>query len=89
MKGGLEHQAWALEPSRVLDVFYSGPRGLPRMTTSHSIADSAKPFLDVDFLLETKTAIELYREFAAPQPIIDYHCHLLPTRSRTITASER
>jgi glucuronate isomerase len=61
------------------------------MTTSHSIADSAKPFLDVDFLLETKTAIELYREFAAPQPIIDYHCHLPPDqiadnhRFRTLT----
>ena len=37
-----------------------------------------KPFLDEDFLLETATAAALYREFAAPQPIIDYHCHLSP-----------
>lgn len=37
-----------------------------------------KTFLDEDFLLETKTAIELYQEFARPQPIIDYHCHLPP-----------
>jgi glucuronate isomerase len=37
-----------------------------------------KPFLDDDFLLETRTAIELYREFAKDLPIIDYHCHLSP-----------
>ena len=37
-----------------------------------------KPFFDDDFLLETKTAIELYDEFAKGQPIIDYHCHLPP-----------
>src|SRR6187402_2843259 len=33
---------------------------------------------DEDFLLETDTARELYTDFAAPQPIIDYHCHLPP-----------
>ena len=38
----------------------------------------AKPFLDEDFLLETPTARKLYHEYAAPQPIIDYHCHLPP-----------
>lgn len=37
-----------------------------------------KPFLDDDFLLETRTAIELYREFAKTSPILDYHCHLSP-----------
>ncbi|HLV21343.1 MAG TPA: glucuronate isomerase [Polyangiaceae bacterium] len=37
-----------------------------------------KQFLDDDFLLESRTAVELYREHAAPQPIIDYHCHLSP-----------
>jgi glucuronate isomerase len=37
-----------------------------------------KPLFHEDFLLETKLAIELYREFAEPQPIIDYHCHLSP-----------
>lgn len=37
-----------------------------------------KPFLDDDFLLETETAVELYHQHAAPQPIIDYHCHLPP-----------
>ena len=31
-----------------------------------------------DFLLETETARDLYESFAAPQPIIDYHCHLPP-----------
>lgn len=39
-----------------------------------------KSFMDEDFLLESETAVELYREHAAPQPIIDYHCHLSPTQ---------
>ncbi|MBK9951964.1 MAG: glucuronate isomerase [Candidatus Competibacteraceae bacterium] len=38
----------------------------------------AKPFMDEDFLLETPTARTLYHEYAAPQPILDYHCHLPP-----------
>jgi glucuronate isomerase len=37
-----------------------------------------KTFLDDDFLLDTKTAVELYHGVAAKQPIIDYHCHLSP-----------
>lgn len=39
-----------------------------------------KPFLDDDFLLETRLARTLYHEIAAKQPIIDYHCHLSPTQ---------
>ena len=38
----------------------------------------AKPFMDEDFLLETPTARTLYHDYAAPQPILDYHCHLPP-----------
>lgn len=37
-----------------------------------------KNFLDKDFLLETDVAQYLYHHHAAPQPIIDYHCHLVP-----------
>ena len=37
-----------------------------------------KPFLSEDFLLESDTARQLYHRHAAPQPIIDYHCHLPP-----------
>jgi glucuronate isomerase len=37
-----------------------------------------KPFLNEDFLLETKTAQFLYHTFAKNQPIIDYHNHLSP-----------
>ncbi|MDR2938308.1 MAG: glucuronate isomerase [Prevotellaceae bacterium] len=37
-----------------------------------------KKFLDENFLLETKTAEQLYHEHAAKMPIIDYHCHLNP-----------
>ena len=48
-----------------------------------------KPFLDEDFLLDSEVAIDLYRRFAASQPILDYHNHLSPSRSPTITASRR
>ena len=37
-----------------------------------------KPFMDRDFLLRSETAKHLFHDFAAPQPIIDYHCHLDP-----------
>ena len=39
---------------------------------------SIKPFLDHNFLLQNKTAELLYHEYAAHQPIIDYHNHLSP-----------
>ena len=39
-------------------------------------ANKAKPFLDENFLLKTKTAEILYHEYAKAMPIIDYHCHL-------------
>ncbi|MEI6891317.1 MAG: glucuronate isomerase [Pontiella sp.] len=37
-----------------------------------------KKFMDEDFILQTKTAIKLYHEYAAHLPIYDYHCHLPP-----------
>jgi glucuronate isomerase len=37
-----------------------------------------KTFLDKDFLLLNDVAQRLYHEYAAPQPILDYHCHLSP-----------
>jgi glucuronate isomerase len=37
-----------------------------------------KKFLDENFLLNTKTAQQLYHEYAKEMPIIDYHCHLPP-----------
>ncbi len=37
-----------------------------------------KQFLDEDFLLSTETAKKLYHEYAAPMPIVDYHCHINP-----------
>ncbi|MFT3934748.1 MAG: glucuronate isomerase [Chitinophagaceae bacterium] len=37
-----------------------------------------KSFLDDNFLLQSKTAIELYHSYAKDMPIIDYHCHLPP-----------
>jgi glucuronate isomerase len=33
-------------------------------------------FITDDFLLQSKFAHRLYREYAAAQPILDYHCHL-------------
>lgn len=35
-------------------------------------------FLSEKFLLNTQTAEKLYFEYAADQPIIDYHCHVSP-----------
>src|SRR6201988_4210508 len=35
-------------------------------------------FVTENFLLSNDTARRLYRQFAAPQPILDYHCHLSP-----------
>ena len=35
-------------------------------------------FIHEDFLLETRTARHLYRQHAAMEPILDYHCHLAP-----------
>jgi glucuronate isomerase len=35
-------------------------------------------FLTEDFLLSNDVARRLYRQFAAQQPILDYHCHLSP-----------
>lgn len=37
-----------------------------------------KSFIHDDFLLQTDAARELYHEHAKKQPIIDYHCHLIP-----------
>jgi glucuronate isomerase len=35
-------------------------------------------FIHEDFLLNTETARRLYHQFAAAEPILDYHCHLPP-----------
>lgn len=37
-----------------------------------------KKFIHDDFLLQTDAAKELYHNHAKQQPIIDYHCHLIP-----------
>jgi glucuronate isomerase len=37
-----------------------------------------KAFLDDNFLLQTKTAQELYHNYSKHLPIIDYHNHLIP-----------
>jgi glucuronate isomerase len=36
------------------------------------------PFIHDDFLLANAAARRLYHEFAEPEPILDYHCHLPP-----------
>ena len=33
-------------------------------------------FITEDFLLQSKAARRLYHDYAAGQPILDYHCHL-------------
>jgi glucuronate isomerase len=36
------------------------------------------PFIHEDFLLTNEIACELYHDYAKPEPIFDYHCHLPP-----------
>jgi Glucuronate isomerase len=37
-----------------------------------------KEFMGKDFLLDTKTANDLFYNYAKDMPIFDYHCHLIP-----------
>ena len=39
---------------------------------------AANKFIHDDFLLTNQTSRNLYHEYAAKMPIIDYHCHLPP-----------
>lgn len=39
-----------------------------------------KKFMDENFILQNKTAQELFHEHAAKMPIFDYHCHLIPSQ---------
>ena len=39
-----------------------------------------KAFMDQDFLLQTKTASELFHKYAEKAPILDYHCHISPAQ---------
>jgi glucuronate isomerase len=45
------------------------------MTTGTSV----RSFIHDDFLLDTKSARNLYHRHAEKQPLIDYHCHLDPS----------
>lgn len=37
-----------------------------------------KQFMDKDFLLSTKTAQDLFHNYADKMPVLDYHCHINP-----------
>jgi glucuronate isomerase len=39
---------------------------------------AAPGVFDEDFLLDTELARALYHRYAAPEPILDFHCHLSP-----------
>src|SRR5436853_3842296 len=41
-------------------------------------SDQVMTFITQDFLLHSGAARRLYAEYAAGQPIFDYHCHLSP-----------
>jgi glucuronate isomerase len=45
---------------------------------AHKTNRKMKKFIDDNFLLHSKTAVELYHGFAKAMPIIDYHNHLSP-----------
>src|SRR5881394_3282218 len=43
----------------------------------HRLKDAPmKAFLDENFLLSNDVSQKLYHDYAEPQPILDYHCHL-------------
>jgi len=39
-----------------------------------------KPFIHENFMLGNKTAERLYHKYSANQPVIDFHCHLSPSK---------
>jgi len=47
-------------------------------TASRTASMTKRPFIHDDFLLGSKPARLLYHQFAATQPIIDFHSHLSP-----------
>ena len=49
----------------------------------HTTQSGIKTFMDENFLLENRTAERLYHDYAAKQPIIDYHNHLPPDQIAT------
>ena len=48
------------------------------LSPSRKVSPMHTPFVHEDFLLQSEPARRLYHEFAAGQPIIDYHSHLPP-----------
>lgn len=52
------------------------------------MSPGAIKWLHDDFLLKNKPARQLYHEFAAPMPIIDYHNHLPPSQIAANTQFE-
>lgn len=57
--------------------FQVTPPPLPLSNFPPLMAQS-RPFIHRDFLLATKQARALYHDYAAAEPIYDYHCHLPP-----------
>ena len=49
-----------------------------RRTKTNQPFNVMMPFIHEDFLLSTPAARRLFHEFAEPEPILDYHCHLSP-----------
>ena len=45
----------------------------------HTVSN-VKKFMDENFLLHNDSAAQLYHEYAAKMPIIDYHNHLIPSQ---------
>ena len=63
------------------------PARSARMTSRDGMAiarrSRSRPFMDDEFLLESRVASDLYHQFAAPLPIIDFHSHLDPEHLAT------
>jgi len=65
----------SVHQTQLRDECRSKYRVLDRRVCPHAMPPS---LFDPDFMLETEAARVLYHEYAAAQPIIDYHSHLPP-----------
>src|SRR5882762_9183020 len=49
---------------------------IPGLPSKFAPTERLMDFIHDDFLLQTETSRRLYRDYAAGQPILDYHSHL-------------
>src|SRR5260370_33137234 len=51
---------------------------IPLTEAMERLLECLMEFIHYDFLLHSEIARQLYHNYAAPEPIVDYHSHLSP-----------